>query len=176
MSTLSESAQHVLCFTNPSCSGSLARIENLLEQLAFEHRAGLREESVISVHSIELAQEGDDAVWREIGRELEDVGITQPMIWDHKDFIIDWIKGALQSVRFDEASPGSSSSAGSDWDLSGSYICVGDQTDASDIAIEYGIETADSIEKRWTFNASLNDYGNLIEIQQTDSVQVHIEQ
>ncbi len=82
-------------FTNPSCSGSLGRIAKLLEQLTFEHRAGMREQSVISAHSVESAQEGDDAVWRQIGRELEDVGITQFMIREHKDFIIDWIKSEL---------------------------------------------------------------------------------
>jgi hypothetical protein len=167
---------------NPFRSGSLARIEKLLEQLTFEHRAGMREQSVISAHSIQSAQEGNDAVWRQIGRELEDVGITQVMIREHKDFIIRRIKSALQSDRFDEGSPVSNSycdtdSLGPNLELSGSHISAGDQIDASDFGADYGggIESADSIES-WTADASMYELGNLVEIQQTDSVQVHIEQ
>ena len=63
--------------TNLTCvkSGSLARIEKLLEELAIEHRLGLREPSVISAQTIESA-EADESVWYQIGIVLGDVGIT----------------------------------------------------------------------------------------------------
>ncbi len=170
-------------FANLLCSGSLARIEKLLEQLTFEHQAGMREQSVISAHSIESAQEGDDAVWRQIGRELEDVGITQFMICEHKDFIINWIKSVLQSERFDEASPESNpgavsdfSEAGSDLDLSGFHINVSDQIDACDMGVDYGggNRSVDSIINRWTDVASTSELGNLDEMQKRDLLPVQI--
>jgi len=173
----------VMGVANPFRSGSLARIEKLLEQLTLEHQAGMREQSVISAHSIESAQEGDDAVWRQIGRELEDVGINHFMICEHKDFIINWIKGALQSDRFDEASPESNPSAVSDFseagshvDLSGVHINLSDQIDAFDMGLEYdgGIKSADSIMKRWTDIASTSELGNLDEMQKRDLLPVHI--
>ena len=87
-------------------SGSLARIEKLLEQLALEHSSGLRETSVITAHSIESAEEGDEYVWSEMSRELEDVGITISMVVEHKGFIIQWMKRALLvDGKFDEVTP-----------------------------------------------------------------------
>lgn len=58
--TFLENAQLVRGFANPFCSGSLVRIEKLLEQLMFEHRAGMREQSVILTHSTESARKGND--------------------------------------------------------------------------------------------------------------------
>ena len=181
MKTFTKNICHVSCFTNASCSGSLARIEKLLEQLTFEHQAGLREQSVISARSIEAAQEGDDGVWHQIGRELEDVGITQCMIGEHKDFIINWINNALQSDRFDETSPESISSAvsdlskeGSDVHLSGLHIDVSDQIGGA--GVDYGgeIGNADSVMKRWTEVASASELGNLDNMQRRDLLPVHI--
>ena len=91
--------------TSTRYSGSLARIEKLLEQLALEHRSGLREASVISSDSIVSAEEGDQYVWSQIGRELEDVGITSSMVAKHREFIIEWMKRALLDGQFDEANP-----------------------------------------------------------------------
>ena len=86
-------------------SSSLARIEKLLEQLALEHRSGLRETSVISTSSLESVEGGDQTIWSQISKELEDVGITQSMVAEHKDFITSWIKIALLKGDFDEISP-----------------------------------------------------------------------
>ena len=88
-----------------SRSGSLFRIERLLEQLTLEYRSGLREPSVISNSTIESAEQGDDLVWSQISKELEDVGITQNMIAEHQDFIITWIKEALLDGEFVESDP-----------------------------------------------------------------------
>lgn len=70
-----------------------------------EHQSGLRDHSIISADSVESIQEGDTTIWQQLGRELEDIGISQTMIRANKDFIIAWIKNALQAGRFDEVSP-----------------------------------------------------------------------
>ena len=92
-------------YQNTRYSGTLARIEKLLEQLTLEHRSGLRETSVISNSSLESVEEGDQIIWFQISKELEDVGITQSMVAEHKDFITSWIKRALLKGDFDEISP-----------------------------------------------------------------------
>lgn len=87
-------------------SGSLFRIERLLEQLTLEYRSGLREPSVISNSTIESAEQGDELVWSQISKELEDVGITPNMVVEYQDFIISWIKEALLDGEFVESDPG----------------------------------------------------------------------
>lgn len=87
----------------------MARIEKLLQQLLSEHQLGLRESSVTSVHSIKSAEEGDEEVWYQIGRELEDVGISPEAIREHRDYITDWIKNELINGRFREADTASNS-------------------------------------------------------------------
>lgn len=89
-----------------SCSGSLSRIERLLEQLTLEYRSGLRETSVISNSTIESAEQGDELVWSQISKELEDVGITPKMVVGNQDFIVSWIKQALLDGEFVESDPG----------------------------------------------------------------------
>ena len=89
-----------------SRSGSLVRIERLLEQLTLEYRSGLRESSVISNSTIESAEQGDELVWSQISKELEDVGITQNMVVEYQEFIISWIKAALLDGEFVESDPG----------------------------------------------------------------------
>ena len=54
---------------------------------------------------MESAGEGDECTWFQIGKELEDVGITPSMIEEHKDFIVEWMKRALLEGKFDEATP-----------------------------------------------------------------------
>ena len=41
-------------------------------------------------------------MWCQIGRELEDVGITSAMFQDNRAFIIGWIKDASDSGQFEE--------------------------------------------------------------------------
>lgn len=88
-----------------SCSNSQARIEKLLRQLVTEHQSGLREDSVISSRAMDSIEDGDETVWSQIGRELEDLGITSNMIKEHRIFITSWIKKALQNGEFEEKGP-----------------------------------------------------------------------
>ena len=60
---------------------------------------------MISSSSLESVEEGDQIIWFQISRELEDVGITQSMVAEHKDFITSWIKRALLKGDFDEIPP-----------------------------------------------------------------------
>ena len=67
-----------------------------------EHQAGLREESVISTSTVESAEDGDEAAWYQIGRELEDVGISASMIQENRAFIVAWMKNALDIGQLEE--------------------------------------------------------------------------
>lgn len=92
------------------CRSGVVRVEKLLQQLIAEHQSGLRESSVISVDSIKSAEEGDEEVWYQIRRELEDVGVSSEAIREHREFITNWIKGALIAGNFHEGDANSCSS------------------------------------------------------------------
>ncbi len=83
-------------------SASQARVQKLLQQLLFEHQAGLCEGSVISSDILQLAEKGNEEAWFHIGRELKDVGITSVMIRDHHQYIIRWIRNALKLGKLNE--------------------------------------------------------------------------
>lgn len=86
-----------------SDSVSQARVEKLLQQLLLEHQSGIRDGSVITVDSLESAEGGNDEAWRQIGRELEDVGITPDMIREHRHYIASWISNALRTGQFNDS-------------------------------------------------------------------------
>ena len=87
-----------------SFSSGMARIEAMLQQLMLERQSGLRERSVISIEGIASAEEGDENIWHQIGKELEDVGITPDMVNEHRLYITAWIKEALGNGNLDENS------------------------------------------------------------------------
>ena len=91
-----------------SYSAGQARIEVLLKQLMHEHQSGLREDSVISNNTIDSIKEGDESVWSQVERELEEFGITPVMVQQHRAFITTWIRNALQNGDFEERQPISS--------------------------------------------------------------------
>lgn len=93
--------------TKKSRSAGLARVEKLLQQLVLDHQLGLREGSVISTDNLVSAEDGDEDVWRQISRELDDVGITSDLIREHRAYITDWIKMALETGELREALPSS---------------------------------------------------------------------
>ena len=74
----------------------------MFQQLMLERQSGLREGSVISLESIASAEEGDEDLWYQIGRELEDVGITPDMIHEHRPYITACIMEALSSGNLDD--------------------------------------------------------------------------
>ena len=107
--SLTKYVHHVLRLaaqsTNLSCSAGLARVEKLLQQLALDHQLGLREGSVISTHNLDVVEEGDKDIWRQIARQLDDVGITSDLGWEHRAYITDWIRIALETGELKEALP-----------------------------------------------------------------------
>ena len=78
------------------------RIEKLLTTLVLEHQAGQRESSVISTESIESAEDGDEDAWTLIQRELEDIGLTNEIVRQHREYIVSWIQNALKNGDFEE--------------------------------------------------------------------------
>ena len=107
--SLTKYVHHVLHLTaqptKSSCSAGLARVEKLLQQLVLDHQLGLREGSVISTDNLVSAEEGDEDIWRQIARELDDIGITSDLIREHRVYITDWIRMALETGELQEASP-----------------------------------------------------------------------
>ena len=116
--SLAKYVHHALCLaaqsTNLSCSAGLARVERLLQQLVLDHQLGLREGSVISTDNLVSAEEGDEDIWRQIARELDDVGITSDLIREHREYITQWIKLALETGELNEGSPSADSVCGSE--------------------------------------------------------------
>ena len=111
--SLTKYVHHALCLaaqsTNLSCSAGLARVEKLLQQLVMDHQSGLREGSVLSTDNLVCAEEGNEDIWRQIARELDDVGITSDLVREHRAYITDWIIMALETGELTEVSPSSSS-------------------------------------------------------------------
>ncbi|PVH68142.1 hypothetical protein DL98DRAFT_376144, partial [Cadophora sp. DSE1049] len=68
------------------CNGCRSVLTDL-DALLQKYRNG----SVITASSMKAAQGGDESIWREIRRELEDAGITEEMIYEHREFIATWV-------------------------------------------------------------------------------------
>jgi ankyrin repeat protein len=78
-------------------------VQKRLDKFLKELQLGLREGSVITSQSSEVASaDEDESIWDQIGKELEDVGITTQDFAANKDFIISWIKKAIEDGQFKE--------------------------------------------------------------------------
>ena len=116
--SLTKYVHHVLHLTaqptKSSCSAGLARVEKLLQQLVLDHQLGLREGSVISTDNLVSAEEGDEDIWRQIARELDDVGVTSDLVREHRAYITDWIRMALETGELKETPPSADCDRGSE--------------------------------------------------------------
>lgn len=81
---------------------STRRLEQKLDKLITEIRAGKRQGSVISTQSLESLSTDEKSLWRELRHEMEDVGISTAVIMDRKEFIIEWFKTAIAEGGLDE--------------------------------------------------------------------------
>ena len=88
------------------CSSCQARIEKKLNKLLSEIRSGEREGSVISVESMQSIEQNDKEAWEDLQRELDDVGISGPMIEQHKGYIVRWVKKAIDEGLMEEGAEG----------------------------------------------------------------------
>ncbi|CAD6572394.1 MAG: hypothetical protein ASARMPRED_005318 [Alectoria sarmentosa] len=89
-------------FNNTS---SHARLENKLNLLIAEVRAGKREGSVVSTKAFDTAVQNDRETWEALGRELEDIGISASIITEKRPFIIAWFQEAVKAGRLEEDAP-----------------------------------------------------------------------
>ena len=62
-----------------------------------EIRAGMHEGSVISSHSIQSVTTDDKEAWRQLQRELEDIGISAAVLKQHQQFIVKWFRDAVEA-------------------------------------------------------------------------------
>lgn len=85
-----------------SGSSSHARLENKLNLLIDEIRAGKREGSVISTKTFDSAARNDQETWEALRRELEDIGISPSIIVEKRQFIIAWFREAIVAKKFEE--------------------------------------------------------------------------
>lgn len=96
------------CFSNfgfpltRSPSSSQARVEEKLNQLIAELRAGKREGSVVTTDSINSLSTEDKETWRQLRRELEDIGIAVAVIKQHQHFIVSWLENAVRTGAIED--------------------------------------------------------------------------
>lgn len=100
-------------FNNAS---SLARLENKMDLLIAEVRAGKREGSVVSHKTFDSSVQNDWETWEALRRELEDVGISRGVITERRQFIIAWFKEAIAAGKLEEDAPSDDAAAESDDD------------------------------------------------------------
>lgn len=100
-------------FNNAS---SLARLENKMNLLIAEVRAGKREGSVVSHKTFDSSVQNDWETWEALRRELEDVGISPGIITERRQFIIAWFKEAIAAGKLEEDAPSDDAAAESDDD------------------------------------------------------------
>ena len=78
-------------------------VEKRLKRFLNEIQSGLREGSIITSQSSEIASaDEEESVWTQIRKELEDVGITADDFAANREFIIVLIKKAVQDGMFKE--------------------------------------------------------------------------
>lgn len=85
-----------------SSRSSHTRLENKLNLLIAEVRAGRREGSVISTQTFDTTARDDQETWEALRRELEDIGISSGVITEKRQFIIAWFQEAVAAGRLEE--------------------------------------------------------------------------
>ena len=81
---------------------SHARLENKLNTLIAEVRAGKREGSVISTKTLEATAQNGRDTWEALRRDLEDVGISRDVITEKRHIIIAWFQEAVAAGKLEE--------------------------------------------------------------------------
>lgn len=69
-----------------------------------EVRASMHEGSVISSHTIDSLTMDHKEAWRQLRRELEDIGISAEILKAHQQFIVTWFREAIEAGALVEAS------------------------------------------------------------------------
>ncbi|MCJ1267062.1 hypothetical protein MMC22_006947 [Lobaria immixta] len=83
-------------------NASQVTVQKKLDTFLQEFRDGKREGSVISTQTVDSLSMDDRQVWRAIRKDLEDIGISVTAFDANKDFIMNWLKRAIESEAFEE--------------------------------------------------------------------------
>ncbi|KAI9773786.1 MAG: guanine nucleotide-binding protein subunit alpha [Geoglossum simile] len=102
---LSTSATLITAFNMSLVNSSQARVEAKLDRLVAELHAGKRNSSVISSRTIESLSKSDYEAWRQLRKELQDMGISVAVLNEHRLFITDWLKKAIDNRVLEEKPP-----------------------------------------------------------------------
>lgn len=91
-------------FYNTLIRSSQIRIEKALKQLCHEYQSGHRDAGSIVTLFTSGGQDGDEG-WSQIIRDLEDLGISEATVIQHKSSVMDWIAKAVNGEAFQEQTP-----------------------------------------------------------------------
>jgi hypothetical protein len=80
----------------------VARLEQKLNKFIDEIRKGKREGSVVSTQTADSLSLDDRETWRQLRRELQDVGVSTAAINEHQEHIVSWLKEAIADGSLDE--------------------------------------------------------------------------
>ena len=83
-------------------SSSQSSVETKLDKFIEEFRQGRRENSIISIQTVDSLSADDRTIWRSIRKELEDIGIDLAAFEANRGFIIDWLENAVKTGAFEE--------------------------------------------------------------------------
>ena len=83
-------------------STSQTSVETKLDKFIEEFRQGKRETSVVSTQTVDSLSADDKAIWRNIRKELEEIGISVAAFEANRNFIFDWFVRAVETGAFDE--------------------------------------------------------------------------
>lgn len=77
-------------------SFSHARIEDKLNTLITNNRPGNRA-SMVSTHTLDSLSADDREAWRRLRKDLQEIGISVPILKQHQRFIVSWLEDAVRS-------------------------------------------------------------------------------
>ena len=83
-------------------STTQARVETKLDKLIQEFCRGNREPPTVSFQTVDSLSADDRAVWRNIRKELERIGISLAVFDANRNFIFDWFIHAVETGAFEE--------------------------------------------------------------------------
>ena len=98
-SNLSRSSLTYRCITN-----SQASVKIKLDKFVEDFQYGRRQSTVISDQTVDSLSAEDRLTWRTLRKELEEIGITVAAFEANRDFILRWLKRAVETGAFEEQS------------------------------------------------------------------------
>jgi hypothetical protein len=72
-----------------------------MDQLLAEYRRGQRNGSIVSALTVESLMPDERETWRQLRRDLKDVGIETTIIEEKREFIVAWFARAVAEYGLD---------------------------------------------------------------------------